>query len=159
MPTSHTILSALSIVLLACGHLLAGGSTFPQPLSGRFVENKGQWASDADFVCQLGGALLGIRPNSIDLDFASRDPAETGSVHRVELEFVNSCPARLIGERQSPWIYNFLLGNDRQKWRVSVSAFEPILYEEIYEGVNVRVRIGDRGAPISPIGPVRGGTS
>src|SRR5262249_44392262 len=100
-----------------------------------FVENRGQWATPAQFVAQTGALTLQLQRDAIDLGLAGDQPAA------VRLSFEGASPeAMLVGQDRQGGYYNFSFGNDPARWQWQVAAYGSVLYDSLYDGVDVRVR-------------------
>jgi hypothetical protein len=126
-----------------------------------FVPNLGQWDHPARFVHCAGtaslfledrGWVLDLRrpdvempdPSDRSVDPAGRSrhwrPQSAGGV-AVRMSFVgsNSRP-KLIGEEKLPGHHNYFLGDDEGRWRTDVPRYESVRYENMYPGIDVRMR-------------------
>src|SRR5687768_6414650 len=83
-------------------------------LGGRldFIENRGQWDGPARFAAWLGRDLTAsVEPGGVALRLGGDPSAD------VRLNFEGaSTAATLVGEQQQRGVYNFFLGNDRERW-------------------------------------------
>jgi PKD repeat protein len=55
----------------------------------------------------------------------------------LKYSFVNSNPTSPQGSEECPWKSNFFYGNDPSKWKTSVSNFARVVYENVWDGIDV----------------------
>ena len=99
-----------------------------------FVENRGQWATDARFVAQRGPVTAALEPHAIRLQLG-----QTPTALAMVFEGA-STKVTLSGEGKQPGLYNYFIGNDASAWRTGVPAYSSVIYRQVYDGVDVRVR-------------------
>jgi hypothetical protein len=51
-----------------------------------------------------------------------------------------SAGVTLTGEGKQPGIYNYYFGNNASTWRTGVPAYSSVIYKQVYDGVDIRVR-------------------
>ncbi|MCI0589859.1 MAG: hypothetical protein L0323_23845 [Planctomycetes bacterium] len=110
------------------------------PLS--FVENRGQWTTDAAFVARRDGMTVRVEPEALVIRFERRsedDGPVQGVVVRLAFEGALGS-ATIEGEGRQPGLHHYLLGNDPARWKVGVPGFDAVVYRGLYEGVDLRVR-------------------
>ncbi|CAG5004607.1 hypothetical protein DYBT9275_03405 [Dyadobacter sp. CECT 9275] len=146
------ILSLIFLVFIPC--LARGGGM-------SFVRNMGQWDSEILFRADIPGGFLFLKNHAIVYVFydASEVTARHGrgkttdsqpaarkqepyllKAHGVEVNFINA-QTSVKHTPVSPVVtrHNYFLGADQRKWTGNVQGFEEVLYENIYEGINLRV--------------------
>jgi hypothetical protein len=100
-----------------------------------FVENQGQWDSSVKFT-----ALKETKAARFERD-AIRLYPDAGKQTAFGLVFEGAPKdATVVGEGKRSGYYNFFFGNDPAKWHSRVAAYASVLYDKLYEGVDVRVR-------------------
>ncbi|HEU5147341.1 MAG TPA: PKD domain-containing protein, partial [Chryseosolibacter sp.] len=123
----------------------------------RFIENKNQWPGHFDFVSPIPGGEMAVSAGSFRYFFIDREklnalhhnthkPDALSSMdndvrgHAVFVEFdgANSDSEPRSFGRSSEY-YNYYLGNDPGHWASHVYAYEGVLYENIYEGIDLKV--------------------
>ena len=115
-----------------------------------FVQNKGQWPSDVQFMAKEGAAKIWM--GSDLFLFQLTDYSTLEKVHHEHLQIDNPTIAsnlvaqRFIGINPHTTIscldtlthtYNFCLGKDQNKWASEVSAFEQVNYQNYYPGIDL----------------------
>ena len=130
-----------------------------------FIENKGQWKQDILFRADLPGGFLFLKGKSLLYVLYDRsqvnvhhetkpgnqvsgvstrvNPALSSvSAHGVEVKFEN-CNSVITHttKRSASTKFNYFLGNDPSKWAGDVSGFEEVIYQNVYNGVDLRVFI------------------
>ncbi|MCF0057876.1 gliding motility-associated C-terminal domain-containing protein [Dyadobacter sp. CY356] len=132
-----------------------------------FVQNKGQWDADILFRTEIPGGFLFLKNKSIVyvLYDASRVSAQHGkattqpispnakflppaasdiNAHGVEVKFENAgSEIRYSTKNPVKTTFNYFLGNDKSKWVGNAGAFEEVIYENVYKGIDLRIYIYD----------------
>jgi hypothetical protein len=79
--------------------------------------------------------------NAMTLHFEGRQEADRANGIVVRMVFEEGLETVTIeGESQQPGVHNFFIGNDPSKWRSEVPSYARVVYRDIYEGVDLRVR-------------------
>lgn len=145
-----------------CGVPLLFAVLFANGQSVRFIENKNQWPADVDFLSHIPGGQMVIGPGSFRYFFLDHKKLE--SLHHQSHE-----PDGLsAGEEQVPGYaifvafegadlsispeafgrseeyYNYFLGADSEKWASGAHAYEGMIYESIYPGIDLKIHSSDR---------------
>src|SRR5882762_10991404 len=111
----------------------------PASLAGElpadFIENRGQWDESVEFVARKGALAVAFEKNAISMRVAARQAESL----RLTFEGSTTKPT-VTGEARRTSHYNFFFGNDSKKWRERVPIYGSVLYQGLYEGVDVRVR-------------------
>jgi hypothetical protein len=103
-----------------------------------FIENRGQWDTQASFVMRKGSMAALFREKAIELQLAAEDRrASVGLVFEGASE-----KTALVGEQRRSGTYNFFMGRKPAQWHADVPAYASLLYKEVYDGIDVRVREG-----------------
>lgn len=144
------------LFLLILSNVLNGVS---EPGYG-FVENKNQWHQSIDFMARIPGGQMTIHSGQFNYffwDYAKINQLHEQSHHpfseipsgeiqddqiygyRVNVSFINSRPSMPTAVKRYDTYYNFFLGNDRQRWGSFAYAYGEIIYEQLYEGVTLKL--------------------
>lgn len=100
-----------------------------------FIENRGQWDGAVKFAARKGALMASFERDAIKLRLGKERASS------VSLSFEGAAKgATLAGEGKRAGYYNFFIGKDQAKWRANVSTFSSLLYQGLYDGVNLRVR-------------------
>lgn len=147
--TLQRILISLLIIVCSLGTTLASESAF-------FIQNKGQWEPDILFRADLPEGFLYLKNKSflyvlynaaeIRHHHTNRQlrakPEAMITAHGVEVKFENASNVIThTSKRPSSTAYNFFLGSNPSTWAGGVSAFEEVLYSNVYNGIDVRIYI------------------
>ena len=141
----------------------------PASVPTGFFENQGQFP-DGDVRFYRGLPSGGVAFTSDRVVMSVRDPSAGGAVralldmdrrghgpeledllsrevagHTVSLSFPGSREVRPVGVGPLPGSHSFLLGNDPSGWRTGVSMFSRVVYEDLWEGVDLVYTLGERG--------------
>jgi hypothetical protein len=135
-----------------------GSALFAQPQL-KFIENKCQWPEEILFAAQVPGGAISLSKGEFGYTFIDTRPVEEyhqGSHpsepvigpdeewmlpgHRVKAIFLNAN----LQATPSPFgafsgYYNYFIGSDASAWSSDVSAFEGVLYNEFYPGIDLKV--------------------
>ena len=123
----------------------------------RFIENKNQWPANFDLVSRIPGGQMAISAGTFQyffLDGAKLDALHHGSHapdawsagdddvrgHAVFVEFAGADPditPEPFG--QLPEYFNYYLGSDPARWASRVRAYKGVLYNNLYEGIDLKV--------------------
>ncbi len=115
-------------------------------LGTAFVENKGQWNSQAAFLAQGKGVNLWITKSGPVYDFVG--PAKKGKAKRqvVRVGLVGGKSSSAAGFKELSGRFNYFVGKDPRKWVRDVRRFSEVRSDEVYEGVSVRY-YAENGSP------------
>lgn len=152
--------------MLRCTGALLAASLFctlaPGQTGASFIQNRGQWPAVVSHRAELNGATVWLERGAILVDRydnAAVDalihahthpdgpfPEKNIRHHVLRLRFNGTNKDGVtenIGVR--PGAYNFLLGNDPTHWGTNCHAFSAILQQDIYDGIDLRIRAGANG--------------
>ena len=116
---------------------------------GCFVPNAGQWRHAAKFVHRSGPMTLYLQDRGWVVDLVEPfkvegDPLMCAQPSRATgfgMHFEGDAGAsRLIGEGKQPGHHNYFLGRDPSSWRTHVPRFASVRYDDVYPGIDVRMR-------------------
>ncbi len=137
-------------------HIDSIGDTTP---SSYFIENKGQFPDELEFVADTDFGRVGIGQGKIYYDIVNEvireynDPlfdeeilmehdqapiinGTTGNVVIYELE--GSDDDIPVGQDQLPGVSNYLYGNDRDNWVKGARHFSSVILEDAWDGIDMR---------------------
>jgi len=119
----------------------------------RFVENRGQWHQNVIFRTSLGDLNgLFLEDKSFTYLFHDTDDSylihdtyytrPAGSplfvkAHAYKVNFLNALDANIQGSDKLTLIHNYFHGDDESKWASNCGVFHKIVYENIYEQINL----------------------
>ncbi|MEZ4721685.1 MAG: gliding motility-associated C-terminal domain-containing protein [Flavobacteriales bacterium] len=119
-----------------------------------FIENLGQWDQDIAFHLPTGSGGFWLEKGGWTISkldpFAyakamheMHDHGTTAIVvdgHAVKARFLNANDAVATkGQLKQTAYLNYFLGNDRSKWKGHVGRYNRVVYESLYDGVDLRV--------------------
>jgi len=147
------------IIFLFCTLFSGNGFTANSQSSVGFIENKNQWPDAVHYASRIPGGKMIVGPASfkyffIDYDkletlhynthqaepdgMAAEDPSIRG--HAVFVSFPGADPAVVPeGFGKSEEYYNYFLGNDPARWASAAHAYEGMMYESFYPGIDLKV--------------------
>lgn len=124
-----------------------------------FIENKGQWEDNVKYKTDLVNGAIFLEDNSITYNFLqlehshveenTTDKLENNDVHNPDLpkivnghayriNFLNSKKANISVKNPKTDYNNYFISNDEKKWKSNVKKYEELLYENIYDGIDIR---------------------
>ncbi|WP_138477450.1 gliding motility-associated C-terminal domain-containing protein [Dyadobacter bucti] len=152
--TLQSILLLILIFLCGAGSKVRAGGMY-------FIENKGQWEKEILFRAEIPGGFLFLKKQSIVyvLYNASEVSArhagrpvktalakgnvlfkETISAHGVEVQFQNaSQTVTYKANKEVKTRFNYFLGKDPTGWSGNVKGYEEIRYQNLYDGIDMRI--------------------
>lgn len=117
------------------------GANLTSPIKQAFVQNKGQWDSQARFLGKSKGLNMWVTETGFALDFRTLVSGESDSRlkgHVVKVDFVGSSGATYAtGREELPGYVNFLKG-DASQWVTKVPRFEEAMSANVLPGVDAR---------------------
>ncbi len=102
------------------------------PLS--FERNQGQSDDAVQFLSRGKGYTLFLTPTQAV--FSLRNTDKNTSVLRMNLVGADA-NAQLNGEQELQGKVNYLVGNDRSKWRTDIPTFRKVHYDDVWPGVDM----------------------
>ena len=122
-----------------CGEVIERSA--PPWFYGQFLENRGQWETDAHYILHGKNSRCRLEESGFSIEQWRRCSEDKIEGVLVRFEFAGTqCEPK--GLRALPGKYNFLLGNDRSKWRTGVRGYNCVGYKEIYTGIDIDFRRG-----------------
>jgi hypothetical protein len=129
------------IAYLGFAGCLAGPAYAGQP---SFIENKGQWDSQAKFLAQTEHMNFWVTSGGPVFDFLkSGKSLEDHQV--VRMDIVDTKGSKVLGFDQRAGVYNYLIGQ-KSHWVTGVHSYAQTTALDPLSGVSVRYTI-DQGAP------------
>lgn len=146
-------------VLILCGVLFTlPALTAWAQTPVKFIENKNQWKDDVHFMSAIPGGKMFVGPGSFKYFFL--DYSKLESLHQRGHDAQPDAPAaddRVRGHAifvdfpgadrsvapqpfgRSDEYYNYYLGNDPRRWAPAARAYQGMLYESFYAGVDLKI--------------------
>lgn len=121
-----------------------------------FIQNQGQWEGPFSYKAQFD--LMTVFAESNGFSFLLREPIphhddpsgiknqisneKLASAHAFRLRFVGANEISFTGQNQQKGYHNYLLGNDRSKWKGHVPLYSELLATDIYPDIDMIVYSG-----------------
>jgi hypothetical protein len=124
-------------------------------MGGYFIENRGQVADGIRYY-SMGNPSVGFRDDGVMFAFRESNGRESEKGWRgpngpsavideatavrsfaYMLRFVGVNEVTPIGVDRLPFNSNFFIGNDSGKWRADVPNYKEIVYEHLYDGIDL----------------------
>jgi len=124
-----------------------------------FTENQGQWDEQVQYRANAGGATMWFTKDGAVYQFTRTIPRddeglddpmdpmndlrdhEPDSIESIAIKasFVgaNSNP-QMVGVEMMEYKCNFIIGNDPNHWYTDVPNYSAVVYEEIYDGIDLK---------------------
>jgi len=122
-----------------------------------FTENQGQWDEKIKFRADAGGATMwftGVgayyqftRSVSKDEPLGPVDPMyeqldrepEQYETMMIKASFVGANPdPQMVGDEIMEYKCNYFIGNESDKWRTDVPNYQAVIYEQVYDGIDLK---------------------
>ncbi|MFY0674921.1 MAG: gliding motility-associated C-terminal domain-containing protein [Bacteroidia bacterium] len=125
-------------------------SGFAASAQYQFIENQGQWNKKVLYRAYVDAGEVFIENDGIRFMFYDGEKVEAfhkGSAsdslldcHSLKLKFLDAQkPSSVKTKIKSKTEYNYYLGNNKAKWVSGASAYEKIVLENIYEGIDFEI--------------------
>ena len=108
-----------------------------------FVENRGQWADEVQFLAQMPGASVWVMADGLVYDIYETTGTATRRGRVVEVKFAGGRAQRVEGVGAQPGYRNYLLGDDPSAWATDVPLYDEVVLREVYAGVSLRIYEAD----------------
>ncbi len=129
--------------------LSAGASVELNRLPLQFEKNTGFYPGSVQYLSRAGEITAFFTQDGITVSLSSasgsaredrkngRPAARPARSHALQMQFVGSRPLEFEGEDRVAAISNYLIGNDRTRWRTEVPNFGRIRARGLYPGVDL----------------------
>ncbi|MCW5907638.1 MAG: PKD domain-containing protein [Chitinophagales bacterium] len=113
----------------------------------RFTENKGQWDAFIKYRSDLAAGNIYFEAGALTFNMWDADalhearhghPVKNISTHAHKLSFVGaSATPGIKPSFKEPEYRNYFLGNDQSKWKGNVGIYRKLLYENVWNNINL----------------------
>lgn len=114
-----------------------------------FIQNKGQWPSQVQYKAEIPGGSFWIQNNGFAYqlfdttvfipDHKPQALPETVTTLFFLQQLENAELNQAEEDDELPGYFNYYLGSDSTKWSDHVKRFQNINFQNVYEGINLRV--------------------
>ncbi|MCP9761469.1 DUF7948 domain-containing protein [Lacihabitans soyangensis] len=118
-----------------------------------FIKNQGQWPSEVLYRTSIPSGQLWITRNGLVYQLyeaensphfsSDRQGRKSFSTQNISLEFKNICQFSKK-EKAVDQTFNFFIGQNKDEWKSNVPAFEEILLENVFDGIDFRMYSADQ---------------
>jgi hypothetical protein len=154
-----SVLSAVALGIFSLVGMALGGAQVPQtkgkdmdlseanrkvnerPLS--FVENAGQWNSNAKFLLRSSEIDYWVTSKGFVLDYKAAKPTDKLAGHAVAVEFAGGNQAKVAGEFRKDVIRDFV---NKDGSATRANGFNEVRSKGIYKGIDLRSYVDGRAA-------------
>jgi len=113
-------------------------------LDGFFTRNDGQVGDEGiSYTYSSAGFDLAFMDGAVLMVLDNGRPA--GDATAIRLTFDGCNPVAASGKDELAHYNNYFIGNDPSKWRTVVPSFGKIIYESIYEGIDLVYYFNEKG--------------
>ena len=103
-----------------------------------FEQNLGQVAEEVRYISRATGYDLFLLENEVMINLKSCRDQATLVQYPVKMKLANAQPNPDVrGQNRLKGKTNYLLGNDKDKWRQGIPIFEKVRYREVYPGIDL----------------------
>jgi hypothetical protein len=113
-----------------------------------FIKNHGQWPSEVLYRTSIPSGQLWITQKGLVYQLyeaensphfsSNRQARKSFSTQNISLEFKNICQFSKK-EKAVAQTFNFFIGQNQNEWKSNVPAFEEILLENVFDGIDFRM--------------------
>jgi len=113
-------------------------------MSGVFAQNQGQVKNNGVMFYAASGSVAFTNNSAIIYSFERHTSIDGGPkssgpslVNVIKFTFVGANEVTPEGLDPTPWLSNFLHGNDSRNWRVGIPNYRSIFYENLWDGIDL----------------------
>jgi len=116
----------------------------------KFTENKNQWGNNIQYRAQLDGGALWVEKDALTYSFYDKEtvrglhanygakPTKHIRTTGFKVHFTNANPNAFIeSTKATPDYNNYFIGKDPSKWAGNVKNYQRILYNDLWQGINL----------------------
>lgn len=125
-----------------------------------YIENKNQWPAGFHYVADFPQMKVMLKDASVFFVQHAKGIADQKSGKRLqtsapdeshahdsrdrslatfELVFIDALPASINASHKQVTRYNYYSGTDRSKWATNVNAYGEVVYDGLYEGIDLKM--------------------
>ena len=105
-----------------------------------FVENQGQWQTQARFVARRPGFIAWLAEDVVSFRLRKKESGKARSVD-VSMRFLGTSGDQcLIGLEEEAGKQHFFYGKDPENWRRNVPVYSKLAYGKLYDGIDLQLR-------------------
>lgn len=116
----------------------------------QFIENQGQWDYSYQYKAHLGCGNVFLYDDKFYFRLYEEKPDihdasgkhnldQTIKGHAFYVEFKGAHQATLSASEKAPEYHNYYLGDQPEKWKTKVGLYKRVLYENLYDGIDMEV--------------------
>lgn len=126
----------------------------------QFIQNKGQLPEHVDYKADLQNGAVFVEGTTMTFVFQNLNDMEhlhehhhdaevldlsdehelNVGMHAYKTQFINAnSEAKHTAHDEQVGIYNYFIGNDPSKWATHVRRYKSVNYEQLYEGIDVKL--------------------
>jgi gliding motility-associated-like protein len=120
----------------------------PAPSEAIFIENKGQWEGNFTHKLRINNGAFFFEKQGLSLLVLKPDEHAHEGEHRhlhevptesftLKLQWLQADVPYISQENVLPHTQNYLLGNDKSKWRAQVPLSKGLRYNNLYPGIHL----------------------
>jgi gliding motility-associated-like protein len=159
----------LAIIIFYSNRITAETSSYTTSQVVDYIENKGQWPKNVFYRADLSGGYVYLEDKKLTYLFFDRDWHKHGhndgdskfilqgdtkilnknhnedehtfvKGHVYTTEFLGGNNTSYISSTQrTEYYFNYFIGNDPGKWASNVFAYKTVVYNNVYEGIDVKI--------------------
>ena len=147
--------SLTALVLTTAGW--AQNNNVPHAQSIKFIPNQDQWIPNILYKAEINSGIVYLEQNCLTFDLVDQqDLMGARHAHHIQNEehsgddiihrhaykmFFEGAKTTAVLKSKNPSTeyYNYILGNDPAKWASRVSAFGEVTYNNLYNGIDLKI--------------------
>jgi len=110
--------------------------------TGFFTENLGQWDESISFVADTSFGKVGLGSEGIFFNIFDSDDV---SCHIIGYFFEGGENREPGGIDPLPHVTNYFKGNDKDKWVTNARSYREVVYEDVWDGIDLRYYFAPEG--------------
>ncbi|HRS02215.1 MAG TPA: SBBP repeat-containing protein [Bacteroidota bacterium] len=143
------------LIFLTIGSINLFAQKVEQPKSQFFIENKGQWDNQVQYLARLNGLNLWVTNSGVVYDYfqvkvdnnvilKTGEPNPNFGINKIWGHVISSTflninehfTTQVFNKNQA--YYNYFIGNDPKKWASFVPLYGSVQLNNIYNGIDVK---------------------
>ena len=109
---------------------------------GNFMENRGQWDDDLEYVAMTSFGSIGLGKSSLYVNLPGEDKNEA---RVIEYTFPGSNDVNPTGIKPKNHLSNYFYGSDPQNWIRGVRSYESVVYPDLYDDIDLKYHFSETG--------------
>ncbi len=123
-----------------------------------FIENKGQWHTNALYKTEIPGGSLFLEKEGLTYNFVdSKDIQKSHNqqntekkndgivhMHSYKVKFCNTLKSEISSTNVNSDYTNYFIGNDSKKWASKALRYNSVKYSNIYQNIDFKIYVNEQ---------------